>query len=274
MNVLETISSILHNKNTRFIAQCILLYGACYLLYYCTSVGQDAKDMGLASRQLIPPMLIFYVVQRVSGKTLLSWLWLTQFLTGMSWAMTTPILMYLQAGSTATSLSPMADILFGCYAALFLMSAQQLTAGRKHCRLFQSCTTILSMLLMFIPLCQVLHFLLYGQCITEMTILLFRTQAFLPHLMSTIQDIGIVPLLIVAIIYYFIGYFIFKFNAKIFISLPTLKSHASVLIFFLTFVILAVYLPNTIIRQTYFFEAWHNVSIEEKLPDFQPPQGP
>ena len=82
------------------------------------------------------------------------------------------------------------------------------------------------------------------------------------------------PLLIVAIIYYFIGYFIFKFNAKIFISLPTLKSHASVLIFFLTFVILAVYLPNTLIRQTYFFEAWHNVSIEEKLPDFQPPQGP
>ena len=85
MNVLETISSILHNKNTRFIAQCILLYGACYLLYYCTSVGQDAKDMGLASRQLIPPMLIFYVVQRVSGKTLLSWLWLTQFLTGMGY---------------------------------------------------------------------------------------------------------------------------------------------------------------------------------------------
>ena len=99
------------NKNFRFVLQCLFLYGACYLLYYCTSIGLDSADLRLASRQLLPPMLIFYVVQRVSGKTLLSRLWLTQFLTGMSWVITTPLLMYIQVGATATKLESMADML-------------------------------------------------------------------------------------------------------------------------------------------------------------------
>lgn len=255
-------SPTLRNRNIRFIAQCLLLYAVCYLIYFCTSTGQDVHDLSLATRQLIPPTLLFYVVQRVSGKPLLSRLWLTQFLTGMSWALTTPLLMYLQAGQTDQKLDPMADILFGCYAALFLMAAQQLTAGRKHCRLFQSCTTILSQFLMLIPLCQVVHFALYGICFSDTAIVTLRTQPLATCIANVANDMGLIPMAIVAIAFYFFGYFIFKFNAKIFAALPTLKSHASVLIFFLTFVILAFYLPNTLIHQTYFFRSWHRTSVE------------
>ncbi len=130
-NIPENTSHTSRNRNIRFIAQCLLLYASCFVLYYGTSTGQDVSDVSLAMRQLIPPTLLFYVVQQISGKTLLSRLWLTQFLTGMSWALTTPLLMYFQHEGTP-KLDPMADILFGCYAALFLMSAQQLTAGRRQ----------------------------------------------------------------------------------------------------------------------------------------------
>lgn len=250
------------NKNFRFVLQCLFLYGACYPLYYCTSIGLDSADLRLASRQLLPPMLIFYVVQRVSGKTLLSRLWLTQFLTGMSWVITTPLLMYIQVGATATKLESMADILFGCYAALFLMSAQQLTAGRKHCLLFQSCTTILSLILMCIPLCEVVHFLTYGTCITKATLLSIRTEPFTAYIEFFRNTLGAMTTAFIALFYFALGTAIFKFNAHVFRSLPTLKSHASVVIFFLTFSILAVYLPNTLIKQTYFFTAWHRASVE------------
>lgn len=250
------------NRNFRFVLQCLCLYGACYLLYYCTSIGLDSADLRLASRQLIPPMLIFYVVQRVSGKTLLSRLWLTQFLTGMTWVMTTPILMYLQVGATATKLESMADILFGCYAALFLMSAQQLTAGRKHCLLFQSCTTILSLILMCIPLFEVVHFMTYGTCITKDTLLLVRTEPLAAYIDFFRYDLGLMTTGIIALLYAALGTAIFKFNAHVFRSLPTLKSHSSVVIFFLTFSILAVYLPDNLIKQTYFFTSWHQSSVE------------
>lgn len=267
-NIPDNTPRISRNQNIRFIAQCLFLYAACFLLYYGTSTGQDIHDVSLATRQLIPPMLLFYVVQQISGKTLLSRLWLTQFLTGMSWALTTPLLMYLQREG-APRLDPMADILFGCYAALFLMSAQQLTAGRRHCRLFQSCTTILSQLLMFIPLCQVIHFSLYGTCITEQAIFALRTESLGAYVQQVCTDLGWPMVVGIVVFYYFLGYFIFKFNAKIFISLPTLKRNASVLIFFLTFVILAVYLPKNLIPQTYFFRAWHQTTkvMEQQIPD-------
>ena len=56
------------NQNIRFIAQCLLLYAACFLLYYGTSTGQDIHDVSLATRQLIPPMLLFYVVQQIRAR--------------------------------------------------------------------------------------------------------------------------------------------------------------------------------------------------------------
>lgn len=266
-NIPENTSHTSRNRNIRFIAQCLLLYASCFLLYYGTSTGQDVSDVSLAMRQLIPPTLLFYVVQQISGKTLLSRLWLTQFFTGMSWALTTPLLMYFQHEGTP-KLDPMADILFGCYAALFLMSAQQLTAGRRHCRLFQSCTTILSQLLMLIPLCQVIHFFLYGTCITEQTIFTLRTEPLGMYVQQVCTSLGWPMVMGIVVFYYFLGYFIFKFNARIFISLPTLKRNASVLIFFLTFVILAVYLPKNLIHQTYFFRAWHQTTkvMEQRMP--------
>ena len=51
-NIPENTSHTSRNRNIRFIAQCLLLYASCFLLYYGTSTGQDVSDVSLAMRQL------------------------------------------------------------------------------------------------------------------------------------------------------------------------------------------------------------------------------
>lgn len=187
----------------------LFLYLLSYLFYRSVSHGLGHKAEYLQMRRFLPCAILAVLPIYLSNVSLSSPLFLTSFVTGLSWIITYPLFYFFTYRKNSSDFGFHFDIVFGLYIIAWLTSLKILVITFNLLPfIFLPFITTLEFLIFLIPIAQWIYYYLYHSCVTEDGMIMIQETNYNEIIEFFKQFSFIFNLLIFSLLFFLLAIFI------------------------------------------------------------------